>query len=286
MRVAPVVQAAHCLLRLGLFAFALSSLGAGAAQFPLWEAGAGVAAINFPDYRGSDERQTYVLPVPYLVYRGDFLKVEDQRVRGLFFKNERAELEVSVNGSVPVKSNDNQARRGMPDLDPTLEVGPSLNFFLHRSPDRKFKLDLRLPVRAVIATDLSHVKHVGWVFQPNLSLDIKDVFDHPGWKLGLLAGPVFADRRYHEYIYGVDPAFATASRPAYRAGGGYAGSQFIAAISKRYPSLWVGGFMKWDTLNGAVFADSPLVKTKQYFTAGFAVSWVFARSDKYVDANE
>jgi len=257
-----------------------------AGQFPLWEAGAGVAAINFPDYRGSNERQSYLLPVPYIVYRGDFLKMEDQRVRGLFYRSDKAEIDVSINGSVPVKSQDNQARQGMPDLDPTLEIGPSLNFFLHRSSDKKTKLDLRLPLRAVIATDFSHVKDVGWIFQPNLNVDIKDPLGYRGWKLGLLAGPVFADRRYHQYIYGVDAAYATADRPAYTARGGYAGNQFVAALSKRYPGFWVGSFVKWDTLNGAVFDDSPLIKTKQYFTAGIAVSWVISRSSTMVEADD
>lgn len=272
---------AACALLLALF-----SPPTQAGQFPLWEAGAGVAAINFPDYRGSNERQSYLLPIPYLIYRGDFLKMEDQRVRGLFYRSDRAEIDVSINGSVPVKSKDNEARRGMPDLDPTLEIGPSLNFFLHRSSDKKAKLDLRLPLRAVIATDFSHVSDVGWIFQPNLNLDIKDPLGYNGWKLGLLAGPVFADRRYHQYIYGVDAAFATADRPAYTARGGYAGSQFVAALSKRYPSYWVGSFVKWDTLKGAVFEDSPLVKTKQYFTAGIAVSWIVGRSKTMVEAED
>ena len=279
---------AHCsraITRGLLLAAGLAALPALAEQLPLWEAGAGVAAINFPEYRGSDERQSYVLPLPYFVYRGDFLQVDDQRVRGLFFKNDRAEMDVSINGSVPVKSNDNGARRGMPDLDPTLEIGPSLNFFLHRSHDRKVKLDLRLPLRAVIATNLRHAKHAGWIFQPNLNIDVRDVLGNDGWNLGLLAGPVFADRRYHQYLYNVDPTFASADRPAYSASGGYAGSQFIAALSKRFPAFWVGGFMKWDTLQGAVFADSPLVRTRQYFTAGIGVAWVFARSANSVEIN-
>ena len=95
-------------------------------ELPLWEAGGGAAVIDFPDYRGSDERHTFVLPVPYVVYRGEFLKIDRERVRGLFFKTDKAELDISLNGSVPVKSADNRARQGMPDLEPTLEVGPSL----------------------------------------------------------------------------------------------------------------------------------------------------------------
>ena len=59
---------------------------------------------------------------------------------------------------------------------------------------------------------------------------------------------MFSDRRYNQYFYGVDPAFATAARPAYNAGGGYGGAQFIMSLSKRYREFWIGGFAKWDTL--------------------------------------
>src|SRR5574341_1300015 len=73
---------------------------------PVWEVGAGVAAIDFPHYRGSDQRKTYVLPLPYVIYRGEILRSDRDRVRGLFFESERAELHVSVNGSIPVDSDD------------------------------------------------------------------------------------------------------------------------------------------------------------------------------------
>ena len=264
---------------LSLLALSGISVCGYARDVPLWEAGAGVAAIDFPDYRGSDEKRAYVLPVPYIVYRGDFLKVDRDNVRGLFFKNDKAELDVSLNGSVPVKSSRNRARQGMPDLDPTLEIGPSLNLFLLHSEPQKTYLDLRLPLRPVI--DI-HAKYHGYVFQPQLNLDVRDVGGHAGWNLGIAAGPIFADQRYHQYFYGVDAAYATATRPAYRARGGYAGTQFISALSKRFPHYWVGGFVKWDSLHGAVFEDSPLLKRKQNFSAGFAVSWIFSESKTQV----
>jgi outer membrane protein len=255
-----------------------------AAELPLWEAGAGVAVLDFPDYRGSDERHSLVLPIPYLVYRGDFLKADRDSIRGQIFKNERFDLHLSVNGSIPVNSGDNAARRGMPDLDPTLEIGPNLTVMLLRSDT--MHLNLRFPVRAVIATDLSHARDEGWVFQPQINVDFYDRFPGPGWNFGLAAGPMFGDRRYHNYFYGVSPQFATADRPAYEAGGGYAGMQFIAALSKRYPSYWVGGFVRGDTLSGAVFEASPLVRQQNSYSVGIAASWVFSRSAKLVTVDE
>jgi outer membrane scaffolding protein for murein synthesis (MipA/OmpV family) len=254
-------------------------------QLPLWEAGAGLAAIDFPDYRGSDQRHRYVLPIPYVVYRGERLKIDRQKVRGLLFSSDIAELDVSVNGSVPVRSRDNRAREGMPNLDPTLEVGPSLNVFLYRGPSNKMSVDLRLPLRAVEATDFRSVHHEGWLFHPHVNIDLKDV-PGPGWNLGLLAGPLFGSQRYHNYFYGVAPAFATSARPAYEAKSGYAGTQVIGALSKRFQSYWFGAFVKADSLHGAVFEDSPLVKRRSAFTAGVAVAWVFSKSAETVEARE
>jgi outer membrane scaffolding protein for murein synthesis (MipA/OmpV family) len=259
-------------------------LAARPAELPLWEAGAGVAVLDFPDYRGADERHTLVLPIPYLVYRGDFLKADRESIRGQFYKDDRLDVHLSVNGSIPVDSGDNSARQGMPDLDPTLEIGPNLTVTLLRTDT--MHLNLRFPLRAVVATDLSRVRDVGWVFQPQLNVDFYDRFPGPGWNLGFAAGPLFGNKRYHNYFYGVAPRFATPARPAYEAGGGYAGMQFIAALSKRYPSYWVGGFVRADTLSGAVFEASPLVRQMNAYAVGVAASWIFSRSSKSVIVDE
>ncbi len=253
---------------------------ASAGQKPLWEAGAGIGYIDFPDYRGSDERTSYFLPIPFFIYRGEYIKVDRDSVRGRLFESDRLELDLSLNGSVPVDSDDNEARRGMDDLDPTIELGPVLNIQLLKNPADKYTLDLRIPVRAVISSEL---EHVGWIAQPQLNLDIADPLGQLGWKLGLLAGPLFGDRQYHDYFYGVAPQFARPDRPSYKAAGGYAGAQFITAISKRFPRYWVGGFIKWDTLDNASFEDSPLVRRNSHLTAGVAMSWVFKMSETLVE---
>jgi hypothetical protein len=48
----------------------------------------------------------------------------------------------------------------------------------------------------------------------------------------------------------------------------------------------VGGFPEWDTLHGAVFENSPLVKRKEFFTGGFALSWIFSESKTLVDVKD
>jgi MipA family protein len=251
---------------------------------PLWEAGFGAALVDFPDYRGADERHTFALPFPYLEYRGEFLKADRESIRGVLFKRPGLELNLSVHGSIPVNSSDNSARAAMPNLDPTLEVGPNLEFKLSRT--ERSKLDLRLPLRGVMASDFRHVNDAGWVFQPQVNLDLSGLGADCDWKFGAAAGPLFATRRFHQYFYGVAPQFSTAIRPAYDAPGGYSGSQITLALSKRFSQFWIGGFARYDRLNGAAFIDSPLVKSHEAFAAGVALAWIFARSAEQVDAEK
>ncbi|HZP91914.1 MAG TPA: MipA/OmpV family protein [Burkholderiales bacterium] len=275
-----------CLALLVSCVLATHVLPSRAREQPLWEAGIGAAAIAFPDYRGSDQRHNYLLPFPYIVYRGDVLKADRERVRGLFFSSDRIDLNLSANAAVPVKSAHNEARLGMPDLDPTVELGPSLEVKLARAYDGDLRLEMRLPVRTVVATDLAHSKNVGWVFEPQLNLDLRNTALGPDWNLGMAAGPLFGDKRYHNYYYGVAPAFATPTRPAYTAQPGYAGMQVIGAMSRNFGAYWVGAFLRWDTVAGAVFDDSPLIRQQHDLAFGFGITWTLSRAARMVQSED
>lgn len=250
---------------------------------PLWEIGLGAAAVRFPDYRGSDESSTHVLPLPFIAYRGRFLRADRDGARAILFAGKRVLVDLSLSASVPSKSKDNNARHGMPDLNGTFEIGPNLNVELWESGDKQFKIDLRLPVREAITLERSP-KAIGVTFSPNLNLDVRRFAG--AWNLGLLAGPLFADRRYHEHFYGVAPEFATATRAAYDAPGGYAGWRATVAFSRRLGSAWLGGFLRYDDLHGANFAPSPLVRRDTGLTAGFGISWIFATSSQRVRSED
>ncbi|SMP74056.1 MipA/OmpV family protein [Noviherbaspirillum suwonense] len=262
----------------------LAALPAAAEPLPLWEAGLGVAAVTLPDYRGADSSQTYVLPAPYFVYRGEFLKADRNGVRSTLFNTERVELNISLNATLPVSSKNNTVRQGMASLRPTVELGPTLSVNLWKADSGGMKLDLRTPLRTAVTIE-SSPRQIGWLFAPNLNLDVRDPFGMSGWNLGMLAGPNFQSRRYNRYFYSVGDADATAARPRYDAPGGYAGSQFTAAVSKRFERYWVGAFLRYDALGGASFEDSPLVQRKNAVSAGVAVTWVFGQSAAMVDAS-
>ena len=258
------------------------ALPARAAELPLWEFGLGPIGLRLPDYRGSDESRSYTYPFPYFIYRGEFLRVDREGVRGILFESDRVELGLSLNGTPPTDSDKNRTRQGMPDLDPTLEIGPRLNLTLTRDHAKDWRLDLRLPLRAAMAVDLPDVRGIGWVFAPHLNLEMHPSFLQGTWNLGVQAGPLFATGAYHRYFYAVDTQFATPERPAYSPGGGYSGSLALVYLSRRVGSFWLGGFARYDTLKGAVFEASPLVKSDHSVMAGIAVAWVFAESRQKV----
>jgi outer membrane scaffolding protein for murein synthesis (MipA/OmpV family) len=256
-----------------------------AEEKPLWEFGLGVAGVSFPAYRGSSAQRNLALPAPYLVFRGDFLKADRKGMRGIFFNSDRVELNLSTSASIPVDSNDIKVREDMPDLKPTMEIGPSLDIHLWHSQDEHRQLDLRLPARYAFTIE-ANPRSVGWQFTPRLNLDLIDPARWRGWNIGLLAGPVFGSSQQHAYFYSVADRYATATRSRYDAPGGYAGWQLLGAVSKRFPTYWVGGFIRYDSLQGAVFNESPLVDSPRYVAAGIAIAWIIADSSLRVSSND
>jgi outer membrane scaffolding protein for murein synthesis (MipA/OmpV family) len=269
----------HSLYILLLAILATPSHAQSPQQVPQWELGLGAAALSVPDYRGSDERSTYVLPIPYFIYRGPLLKADREGARLDFLRADRVRVDLSVTAGPPAKSDDDGARAGMPDLDPTLEAGAALKVLLARSDDGRQALSLQLPLRAAYATDLTYLEPIGWVASPSLSYQFVAA---TGWQTGLSAGPLFATESYHDYFYEVAPEHATTTRPAFDARSGYSGTYARLTLAKRFTRFWVGMFVRYDDLRGAVFEGSPLVRQTSSLMWGGGIAWVFAQSDRTV----
>ena len=249
---------------------------------PVWEAGVGIAALALPDYRGSDQGRGYVLPFPYLVYRGEVFKADRDGASAELFKHRRVKLGLTASASLPVSSQRNRAREGMPNLAASLEIGPALNVPLLQSANGQVRVNFRLPVSTGVSLGHGKVSSTGWQTAPHLNIDVENVGGWSGWNLGALVGPIYANRRRNAYFYDVEHQYAQADRSAYASHGGYAGSQFTSSLSKRFDRFWVGAFVRADTLQGAVFDDSPLVRQKSYLAAGVAVSWILGESSSLV----
>ena len=245
------------------------------ADQPLWEAGMGLAGLHLPHYRGSNQTRNWLLPLPYVVYRGEVFKADREGARARLIESQRFDLDLSFAASAPTSSKDNIARAGMPDLAPTVEIGPNLSVLLGRGSF--WKAELRVPVRAAV-TLRSSPKVIGVIATPNINLDVKV----QGWDIGLFTGPIIGSRGLNSYFYDVAPAYATATRPTYHADGGLGGWQITTGISRRMGNLWVGAFVKADSVASARYVNSPLVRQKQTTAYGIAVSWVFANSSQRV----
>ncbi len=249
---------------------------------PLWELGLGLGGIGFRDYRGSDTTHAYPVPIAYFLYRGRYLQTDRSGLKTKLPIGDRLELNVSLHATTPVRNN--ATREGMPDLRTTVEIGPALEVHVWRSARERMSLDVRLPIRAAFA--VGSPGYIGWFSNPNINLDVADAAGVHGLHLGLLTGPLFAASRYDAYYYSVAPQYATLDRPTYQATGGYAGSQVLAALSKRYPKFWAGAYVRYDSLAGASFENSPLVKSRSYWSAGIGVAWMIRHSARFVDVPE
>lgn len=247
---------------------------------PRWEVGVGLGVLSLPFYRGAGDGRTYIVPIPYVQYRGEHLRVDEKGIRSYLFRSNRARLDFSLAGGVPVSSDGNSARQGMPSLDPTVEIGPSLEFLLWYPQGRNRALWLKFPLRAALSVALKNIEYQGWVFAPYL--DYRMVLgDRPfPWNISLSMGPQFADRRYHDYFYEVSSAYVTPERPEYHPTAGYSGSRVTLGIQKKFDGYWLGAFLRYDVLQGAVFIDSPLVQQRHYFAVGAALVKILAVSHK------
>jgi hypothetical protein len=141
---------------------------AAAADVPLWELGLGAAAVRLPHYRGAERSASWLLPLPYAIYRGEFLRADRDGLKLLLLDSERVHFDFSANATAPSDNGDEPARAGMPDLDATVEVGPNLNLRLASGPG--WRLEARLPVRAAF-TLASQPRAIGWSALPNLGYD-------------------------------------------------------------------------------------------------------------------
>ena len=84
-------------LRTGVLAFALVvPLCAVADSRPLWEWGLGPSVVSFSDYPGSASTHRYTLPLPYVRYRGTFLRADREGLRGVLLDTPRISLNVSL----------------------------------------------------------------------------------------------------------------------------------------------------------------------------------------------
>lgn len=243
-----------------------------AKALPRWELGLAVGAASLPQYMGSDERYTFAAPLPYIVYRGDRVKMGRGGLRVTLFDIERLTLDLSLGAGLPVR-NSNRARAGMPELKFNLQAGPRLNWSLYES--QWTALNLRLPVRGILDTSGDFL---GWLSEPDIQIRYKPGSDV---KLEFTGGLLFASEKYHSTYYDVAPAFATPTRPSYQSGAGLHSVSATAKLIYKYSdTITLFSALRYRNLAPGTIANSPLVKDRNYVSVAAGLSWSLFQSDE------
>lgn len=242
---------------------------------PRWEAGFAGGVAHVPDYPGSDHSRTRGIVVPYAVYRGPILRVDEGGVRGRFLTTPDWEFALSAHAAFNAKND--AARDGMPRLDYLLGIGPQ---FIYKGLQTNGRgPTLHLKARAMISTDWKRADERGFTFDPEVRWRLPRVAGTPA-ALTLSAQPTWASRRLQQYFYEVAPAYATAMRPAYAARAGYLGTELAATLTHR-PARQFSWFVtaRAMSLHGAANEASPLLRDRSNVAVGAGIVWTPWRSE-------
>jgi outer membrane scaffolding protein for murein synthesis (MipA/OmpV family) len=244
-------------------------------QLPLWEAGVGAAAFSTPAYPGADDRSNRGLVLPFLIYRGQVLRADQNGVGARLLNTDKLELDVGFAGSLPAHADDVDARRGMPDLGTLVEFGPRIKY---RFADlgEQGRMRFELPLRAVIEAR-GGLRRQGWTMEPRLVWEKRG--EAARWTVEAQLGAVFGDRRINRYFYEVQPQYVAADRPAYQADSGLMLVRTgLFAAWRMSPDLRLFGFVRYESYSGAANQDSPLMRRSTGASVGMGFAWTLARS--------
>lgn len=257
--------------QVAILAAFIASLPACAETYHRLQIGAGLGGQYLPHYRGSEDTHTQVLPIPLVEYTGKILKADRDGTRVEFDLTERVEFNVSADLALNDGAKDNRLREGMPELESEFQLGPSLNIDL-TGDGFKRGLILRLPIRPVITVG-DGVEYIGYTANPMFTWVQPGVFDR--WRMSLDMGLLYGSSDYHGHYYSVAQEYVRPGRPAYTADSGFSGTFTEISISSKKDKLLYGVSLRYDNLQNAVFYDSPLVETPDYWSVSFAVGWFF-----------
>lgn len=244
-------------------------------NLPLWEAGIGAAGFSTPAYPGADDRSNRGLVLPFVLYRGKVLRADQNGVGARLLNTDKVEFDIGFAGSLPASSDDVAARRGMPDLGTLVEFGPRVRYkFADLGEQGRMRFEL--PLRAVIEAR-GGLRRQGWTAEPRLVWEKRG--EAARWTMEAQLGAVFGDRRINRYFYEVNPEYATAERPAYRADAGLLLVRTgLFGTWRMNPDVRVFGFVRYESYSGAANQASALMKKSTGTSAGVGFAWTFARS--------
>jgi outer membrane scaffolding protein for murein synthesis (MipA/OmpV family) len=244
--------------------------------------GAGLFTTSLPDYLGSSEQSNYTVPFPYIYYKNKNFKIERNALTGFMWQSNDWYLDMSMSGGVPVKSDDNELRSGMSDIDWVAELGPAIKYYAYGQPKSAENLHLAFSVRKALATDFSHLDNVGWQYVTALNHQ-KSLGKLAQGTLRLSSSIKvnYGDDRYLNYYFGVTEQEETTYRAKFKADSGYQSTSINLGLSWKKEQWLFGTFAKYHLLNNSAQENSPLVTENTSWYIGFGLAWIFYSDSNY-----
>ncbi|WP_213994853.1 MipA/OmpV family protein [Arsukibacterium sp.] len=247
-------------------------------ELPLWEAGLLGLSIEQLAYPGSSEQVQRNFILPYLIYRGDFLRADRGNVGLRAYKSDNLELDVGFAAALGASESDIAEREGMPELGTLVEAGPRLRWTISDNIWGS-RLRLDLPVRAVFDVE-EGMRYSGVSIEPSLFADVTTTAEL-SYTFGVSA--LFGSEKLTDRFYQVAEQFSSTSRPEFDAKAGLVAIRVSGAISKKFSSKWRGfSFARYETVSNAKNQHSPLVVKNGGWSVGVGVTYIWARSAQTV----
>lgn len=248
---------------------------------PIYEIGLGVVSLTVPNYPGSKSTTERTIPFPWVIYRGDVLKADEEGSRLKLIGSDRFEVGFSGGFNFPIKSSQNEARKGMPDTNALIGLGPGL---LYRVPlvSKLHRLTLGLGMRVNFSTttSLTEIKIQGYIIEPNVRYWLKPTEKSPVTFFGSLSYSA-SDEKYAEFFYEVAPRYVTATRQAHKAVAGtvdIATSLGLSWEATKTLTVFTGIF--YSNLSLAANKKSDLLEDEHNRGFVLGASWMIA--EKYL----
>lgn len=259
------------------------SAGATAAQepavggLPRREAGIAAGGGRIPDYPGADESHWRAIVVPWFVYRGPVLSVDERGIRSRFIDTSHWEFDLTATAAFNTRSNERRA--GMPELDYLFGIGPQLVYKGWQGAGGS-GASAHVKLRAIQSTDFRRVDSRGATVSTELRWREFGVLG-TGSVLTASIEPTWASRPLQRYFYGVSAGEATAARPAYEARAGYLGTELGLSLRRRIaPDLSWFVAADLNLMHGAANRASPLLASKTNLSFGAGLVWTPWRSSE------
>ena len=241
-----------------------------------WALGLGLGTFNYHYYPGARERNQVFLPAPYFTYRSPKFEV-DRGIKSFIYHSEEIVIDLSADFGLPVSSDDTVARKGMPDLDFVLQLGPSFEFMLNDRYKNYFDARFEIPARVAFTVDFGSVQNIGYLVEPRFTFSHRRS-TQTGLSHKATMGLKFATQDYHAYYYDVAPEFVTPQRSEFKSDAGFGGSFVNYRLSYKTSDFIYWAFIRYQSLRGAEFENSPLVLQNDYYFLGLGFAWIFASS--------